>query len=586
MSHTPHRRRWPRRPPPAPPAGLLGPDALEVGARSLRAGGTLCATLAVTGYPREVGPGWLEPLLGWPGPADVAVHIEPIPAQVAAERLRRQLARLESSRRLDADRGRLADPEVEVAADDARDLAARLARGEGRLFRVGLYVTVRAADEHELAEETGRLRALLGSLLLDAHPASYRTVQGWLATLPLGLDRLRMRRTFDTDALATSFPFASAELPPSPDGVLYGRSAHGPGLVIWDRFAQPNYNAVILAKSGAGKSYLAKLEALRWLYQGVEVCVIDPEDEYRRLTEAVGGVHLALGANGVRLNPFDLSTSPQQEQGEAEVEGDALTRRALFIHTLTSVLVGQPLDPTATAALDRAVIACYAARGITTDPRTHARPAPLLADLAAALDHDHDPAARGLAAQLAPFVTGSHRRLFDGPTTTQPAGHLVVFSLRELPDPLKPAGTLLTLDAVWRRVANPHARRRRLVTVDEAWLLARDPAGAAFLARLAKSARKHWCGLTVVTQDAADLLASDLGQAVVANAATQVLLGQAPKPSTRSPARFASQKGSGRSCWPPGPGKACLPLARTCALGSWPQRARLSMSWSPPTPPS
>jgi len=508
---------------PPPGLGLLGPDTLEIGPHTLQAGGTLCATLAVTGYPREVGPFWLEPLLTYPGPADIALHIEPIPAQVAAERLRRQLARLESTRRLDADRGRLADPEVEVAAADAHELAGRLARGEGRLFRVGLYVTVRAADAHELAQETARLRALLGSLLLDAHPASYRTVQGWLATLPLGLDRLRMRRTFDTDALATAFPFASAELPPAPDGILYGRGAHGPGLVIWDRFAQPNYNAVILAKSGAGKSYLAKLEALRWLYQGVEVCVIDPEDEYRRLAEAVGGAHLALGANGVRLNPFDLTISA--EVGEAEA--DALTRRALFIHTLTSVLIGQPLDPTATAALDRAVIACYAARGISTDPRTHARPTPLLADLAAALDHD--PAARSLAAQLAPFVSGSHRRLFDGPTTTQPAGHLVVFSLRELPDPLKAAGTLLTLDAVWRRVANPHARRRRLVTVDEAWLLARDPAGAEFLARLAKSARKHWCGLTVVTQDAADLLASDLGQAVVANAATQVLLGQAPQ---------------------------------------------------------
>src|SRR6266542_5228691 len=311
------RRTWHTRRTPTPVSSLPGPDAIEIGARLVRVGATVCRTLAVVGYPREVAPGWLEPLLTHPA-ADVALHVDPIPAPVAAERLRRQLARLESSRRLDADKGRLADPELEVAAADAQDLARRLARGEGRLYRVGLYVTVRAADEHELAQETVRLRALLGSLLLDAHPASYRTVQGWLATLPLGLDQLRMRRTFDTDALATSFPFASAELPPSPDGVLYGRSAHGPGLVIWDRFAQPNYNAVILAKSGAGKSYLAKLEALRWLYQGVEVCVIDPEDEYRRLAEAVGGVHLAIGSHGVRLNPFDLSTSPQQEQGDAE----------------------------------------------------------------------------------------------------------------------------------------------------------------------------------------------------------------------------------------------------------------------------
>jgi len=220
----------------------------------------------------------------------------------------------------------------------------------------------------------------------------------------------------------------------------------------------------------------------------------------------------------VRLNPFDLAPGP-----------DALTRRALFIHTLMAVLLGAKPDPAATAALDRAVLATYAAAGITADPRTHARPAPVLAELGRTLEADPDPAAVALAARLAPFVTGSHRRLFDGPTTTRPDGHLVVISLRDLPDELKAAGTLLTLDAVWRRVADPATRKRRLVVIDEAWLLMRDPEGALFLFRAAKSARKHWCGLTVVTQDAADLLGTDLGQAVVANAATQILLRQAPQ---------------------------------------------------------
>jgi type IV secretory pathway VirB4 component len=537
-----------RRPPPAPPAGLLGPDALEIiGPRTLRAGGSLCATFTVVGYPREVGPGWLEPLLTCPGPADVAVHIEPIPPPVAAERLRRQLARLESSRRLDADRGRLADPQVEVAAADARDLAGRLARGEGRLFGVGLYVTVRGTDQADLDREVARLRALLGSLLLDAHPATFRPLQGWVTTLPLGLDQLRLRRTFDTAALAAAFPFASPDLPPAPGGVLYGRNAHSPGLVGWDRFAQPNYNQVILARSGAGKSYLAKLELLRWLYQGVEAWVVDPEDEYRRLAEAVGGAHLALGTGGVRLNPFDLDPAP-----------DALTRRALFAHTLISVLVGQPLDPAAAAALDRGVVAAYHARGITTDPRTHPRPAPLLGDLAATLHADPDPAARALAARLAPWVTGSHRGLFAGPTTTRPQGHLVVFSLRQLPDQVKAAGTLLALDTVWRQVTDPTVRRRRLVTVDEAWLLARDPTGARFLHRLAKSARKHWCGLTTVTQDAADLLASDLGQAVVANAATQVLLGQAPQAIDQLGVAFRLSQGERAFLLAAQPGDAIL----------------------------
>ena len=500
------------------PASPFGPDAIEVRPRALRVGDGWCASFAVTGYPREVARGWLEPLTAHPGRLDVAVHVEPVPANIAAERLRRQLARLESGRRADAANGRLGDPDVEVAAEDARDLAAGLARGEQKLFRVGLYLTVHARSEKALEAECARVRALCSSMLLDAQPATWRTLQGWTSTLPVGVDALGQRRSFDTDALAASFPFASAELSAS-QGVLYGTTTNGSGLVLWDRFTQDNHNSVILARSGAGKSYLAKLEALRSLYAGIEVAVVDPDDEYRRLAETVGGAYVHLGAPGVRVNPFDLPPGP-----------DALTRRALFVHTLVSVLLGGKPDPATTAALDRGIVAAYESVGITSDPRSHARPAPLLCDLAAALDADgDDPAARTLAARLAPFVTGTHRGLFDGPTTTRPDGHLIVFSLRELPSELKAAGTLLTLDAVWRRVSDPANRKRRLVVVDEAWLLMSDPAGAEFLFRMAKSARKHWAGLTVVTQDAADLLGSPLGQAVIANAATQILLRQAPQ---------------------------------------------------------
>ena len=246
--------------------------------------------------------------------------------------------------------------------------------------------------------------------------------------------------------------------------------------------------------------------------------MVDPEDEYRRLAETAGGAYVHLGAPGVRVNPFDLSSGPE-----------ALTRRALFVHTLIAVLLREKPDPASTAALDRGIVAAYESVGITADPRSHARPAPLLGDLATALDADGDPVARTLASRLAPFTTGTHRGLFDGPTTTRPDGHLVVFSLRDLPGELKAAGTLLTLDTIWRRVSDPEQRRRRLVVVDEAWLLMSEPSGAEFLFRMAKSARKHWTGLTVVTQDAADLLGSPLGQAVVANAATQILLRQAPQ---------------------------------------------------------
>jgi type IV secretory pathway VirB4 component len=490
---------------------------MEVHPRRMRAGETWCETFAVLGYPREVAPGWLSPLLAYPGPVDVALHVEPVPNDEAARHLRRQLARFESTRRIEAKQERLADPEMETAAQDTAELAGQLARGEGRLFRVGLYVTVRAPDEKALEREVHRVRAVCSSLLLDARPVTFRAVQGWLSTLPLGIDALRLRRAFDTKALAASFPFASAELE-SAGGIFLGRNVTTGGLVFVDRFALENHNQVILARSGAGKSYLAKLQILRSLYEGIEVLVIDPEDEYRRLAESVGGVVIGLGRTGERLNPLDLA-----EAGKPE----ALPDQALFLHYITSSLVGETSSEEK-ALLDRAILAAYEAAGITADPRTHARPAPVLGDVVAHLRDEGG--GSSLADRLEPYVSGSHRALFEGPGTVRPEGHLVVFSLRNLPEELKTTGTLLALDAIWRTVARGE-RRPRVVVVDEAWWLlgAGKDAGARFLQRLAKSARKHWCGLTTITQDVADVLSSELGQAVVTNAAHQVLLGQSPQ---------------------------------------------------------
>ncbi|MFD0514183.1 helicase HerA domain-containing protein [Streptomyces aureus] len=239
-----------------------------------------------------------------------------------------------------------------------------------------------------------------------------------------------MRRTFDTEALAACFPFASPDLPAdmamAPGGVLYGVNTASGSLVLWDRFAQDNYNSVLLARSGAGKSYLTKLELLRLLFTGTQAMVIDPEEEYVRLAEAVGGTVIRLGDPAVRLNPFDLPH-------ESGTESDVLTRRVLFLHTFLTVLLGGELATAERAVLDKAVLAAYELAGITSDPATWSRPAPLLADLSTQLLAMKDPAACELATRLEPYITGSHRQLFAGPSTTRPTGHLVVFCFARSP---------------------------------------------------------------------------------------------------------------------------------------------------------
>jgi type IV secretory pathway VirB4 component len=506
---------------PDPQQGLLGPSALHIHADRLQVGERWQRSFAVAGYPREVGYGWLARLLHALPDLDVSLHVEPFPTNLAAQRLQKQRARFESTRRLELERGSLTDLGVAAAAEDAHQLASRLARGESRLYRAGLYLTITAESEDELRHASERVRSLCASQLLSCIPTSFRTVDGWLAGLPLGLDQLRLRRTFDTQALAASFPFAASEPPLEDDGCFYGLAESG-APVIYDRFNRDNYNTVILAQTGAGKSYLAKLEALRLLYRNVQVFIVDPEDEYRRLCQHVGGAHLPLaGPDAVTLNPLDLP----------ERTPEAIAERIVFLTELVELLAGG-LTGAELATLDQAATSTY-----------QQHDTPLLRDLADQLTTSGSHGRR-LAERLAPYTTGSLSALFAAPTSVHPDGPLVCFSLRGLSDRLKPVALLLCLDAIWRSLDGP--LRRRCVLVDEAWLLMREPAGAGFLYRLAKSARKRWCGLTTITQDAGDLLATELGLSIIANASSHILLRQAPQAIERIQQAFRLTDGEAR----------------------------------------
>ena len=548
---------------------MPAPAVLEVTPTHVRVGDGYAATFAVCGYPAEVGAAWLVPLLSYPGRVTVAVHTESVPAQLAAPMLTKQRARLESTRRIDAERGKLSDPMVEAAASDAADMAQRVARGASKLHDGAVYVTVHGRSLHELHETAAGVRSAAASMLLDLQPAAFRHHLGYTTTLPLGVDGLGMRRIFDTESLAAAFPFASGDLAaPAPgqhtsaEAVMYGVNTSSHGIVMWNRWAQDNHNSVVLARSGAGKSYFVKLEVLRSLYQGVEVAVIDPEDEYTPLAEHVGGTVIQLGAPDVCINPLDLPV---------DTEPTVLRDQQLAVHTIINVMLGSSgqqfsMPVAEKGALDRAIPATYEAAGITHDPATWGRPAPLLRDLAATLSADVDPAAQQMAARLAPWTSGTFKDLFDGPTSTRPDGHLVVWSLRHLPDELRTIGTLLTLKHIWGRIdqtAPSDHRAKRLVVVDEAWLLMRDGEGAKFLSLMAKAGRKRNAGLTVVTQDAADVLGSDFGLTVVSNAATQVLMRQSTQAIDVVTERFGLTGGEARLLLSAGRGEGLLVAGRS-----------------------
>ena len=545
-----------------------GPPDVEVAARHLRIGDDYAATLAVTGYPAEVAPGWLEPLLSYPGRLDVALHIDPVPPAAAADRLRRQRARLESGRRAGADRGQLDDPDTEAAAGDARDLAYRLARGEGKLFRLGLYLTVHAASEDDLAEEVAAVRAVASSLLLVTAPATFRSLQGWVTTLPAGTDALKLTRTMDTAALAAAFPFTSPDLPRDPadpdplPGILYGANTAGPGLVAWDRWAQRQ----------------PQLRHPRRLRRG-EVLPGQARGPAQRLPG-----HRVLDHRPRRR------IRPPRRRDRRRVPAPRRRRRP-----------AQPLRPPGAHAR------CPAARGRADPPgpvRAHrhrgaarraARPGGAgragpghHGRLPPRRDHLRSPhlgAARPPARRTWPppcAPTPPRRRCCwrtgwcrspraptpgcsPGRPPPAPPGTWSCSPSATSPTNCKAVATLLALDTVWRQVSDPAARRRRLVVVDEAWLLMRNPEGAKFLFRMAKAARKHWAGLAVVTQDAEDVLGSDLGRAVIANAATQVLLRQAPQAIDLAADAFRLSAGEKALLLSAGRGEgllACGPSAR------------------------
>lgn len=508
---------------------LISPSSIEIHSSYFRLGTKYGRTIYVYGYPRTLYTGWISGLINIDEVLDVSMYVYPVETTVVMKNLRKKVTQLEASYNVNAEKGKVRDPEIEAAIRDAEELRDQLQVGAEKFFRFGLYITIWANSLDELSFVEHKIETLLGQQMIFTKVASSQQEQGMNSTMPQCTDQLQIRRNMNTGAISTSFPFTSADLTQE-NGILYGVNMHNNGLVIFDRFSLENANLVVFAKSGAGKSFTVKLEALRSMMIGSEIIIIDPENEYQKLCEAVGGSYIRLSLNSdVRINPFDLPKIVDNEDANDALRANLVTLHGLFRLMLggnqvsASGQVVPALTANEEADLDQALIDTYARAGITSDPLTHRSTPPTIINLYDTLVHMGGTGPQ-LAQRLRKYTTGTFAGIFSQQSNVDINNPMVVFNIRDLEDELRPVAMYIVLSHVWNVVRAE--QKKRILIVDEAWQLMKYDDSANFLFSLAKRARKYYLGLTTITQDVEDFMSSKMGRAIVANSSMQLLLKQ------------------------------------------------------------
>jgi conjugal transfer ATP-binding protein TraC len=511
---------------------FIAPSSIEFSSTHFQLGTRYARTYYVYGYPRQIYTGWLSGMVNLDEVIDMSLYVYPVESQVVLENLRKKVTQLEAGLQIDSEKGHIRDPGKQAAIQDAEEMRDKLQVGEERFFRFGLYFTIYASSIDELEFVSHKVESMLGQQLIYSKPASSQQEQGFNSTIPQMTDQLQIRRNMSTGALSTSFPFTSADLSQE-NGILYGINMHNSGLVIFDRFSLENGNSVVFAKSGAGKSFAVKLEALRSMMFGTEIFIIDPENEYQRMCESVGGAYVRLSlSSATRINPFDLPQVVDSEDAD-----NALRSNLITLHGLLRLMMGgaqaqmlggsgammPALAPSEEADLDAALIETYAKAGITNDPLTHTSRPPTIADLYDTLLHMGGSGPQ-LAQRLRKYTTGTFAGIFSQPSNINIDNPLAVFNIRDLEDELRPVAMYIVLNYIWNKTKSD--QKRRILIVDEAWQLMKYEDSANFLFSLAKRARKYNLGITTITQDVEDFMGSRMGRAIVANASMQLLLKQ------------------------------------------------------------
>ncbi len=508
---------------------LIAPSSFEVSPRSVILSGVHLRTIFIINYPRYIGVGWSAPIINLNNTMDIAMFFYPVKSEIVLKQLRKKVGVLEAQIMTDAEKGKPRDPIRETALRDIEKLRDDLTQGIEHFFQFAFYVTIYASSEDELDKKTEEIESIFGSKLIYSKKGYYQSEQGFNSTIPLGNDELMITFNMNTSPIASSFPFISSDLT-SDNGILYGINRHNNSLILFDRFSLQNANFVVFATSGAGKSYAIKLEIIRSMMLGIDVIVIDPEMEYKRLSDAVSGTYINISlASESKVNPFDLP----RPSGEGVKVEDIIRSAVITLKGLLRIMIGVPIGkegklgftPEEDSLLDRALIETYAKQDITPETADlSAVEPPTMQDLQDILEGMEG--SENLVARLKKYTEGTFAGLINSPTTVEMDNQLVIFSVRDLEDELRPVAIYTIVNYVWNVVRSQ--RKKRILVIDEAWWLMQNEDSAKFIFALVKRCRKYFLGVTTITQDVNDFLRSPYGQAIVTNSALQLLMKQSP----------------------------------------------------------
>ncbi len=497
---------------------VIAPSALQITPKALHLGEKMARTFFVISYPRFLTTGWFAPIINLDKVFDISIFVHPIDTTNILRKFQKKVAEIESQITIRQEKGMVRDPKLDTAYSDLEYLRGQLQQAQEKMFEVGLYITIYGDNRDEIDKAETEIRSMLESRLVYLKPALFQQEQGFKSVMPIAKDELNVHSKLNSSPLSSIFPFMSFDLT-SDRGILYGINRHNSSLVLFDRFSLENYNSVVFAKSGAGKSYMTKLEIVRSLMFDTDVIVIDPEREYEYLAETTGGRYFNISLSSQHhINPFDLPT-PREDENPSDV----LRNNIISLVGLFRIMFGG-LTPEEDAIIDRAITETYALKDIIMDSDFTNMEPPLLSDFELVLSGMEG--SESLVQKLSKYTQGTWSGFINQPTNVDMNKRFIVFSVRDMEDELKPVAMYLVTHYIWNAVRK--TLRKRLLIIDEAWWMMKSEDTASFLFGIAKRGRKYYLGLATITQDVADFLGSPYGRAMITNSSIQILLRQSP----------------------------------------------------------